>query len=63
MPPLADRRFLIFVDDVYEDLELWYPKLRLIEAGARYVEVTVRKPHVALPQVVTETAVTLTRHA
>ncbi|HTQ39463.1 MAG TPA: type 1 glutamine amidotransferase domain-containing protein [Pirellulales bacterium] len=32
--PLAGKRFLIFVDDVYEDLELWYPKLRLIEAGA-----------------------------
>jgi protease I len=27
-------RFLLFVDDLYEDLELWYPKLRLIEAGA-----------------------------
>ena len=25
---------LMFVDHVYEDLELWYPKLRLIEAGA-----------------------------
>jgi protease I len=24
---------LAFVDDVYEDLELWYPKLRLEEAG------------------------------
>ena len=24
----------MFVDDIYEDLELWYPKLRLIEAGA-----------------------------
>jgi protease I len=35
--PLADQRFLIFVDDVYEDLELWYPKLRLTEAGARVV--------------------------
>lgn len=23
----------MFVEDVYEDLELWYPKLRLIEAG------------------------------
>jgi protease I len=32
--PLAGKRFLTFVDDVYEDLELWYPKLRLIEAGA-----------------------------
>ena len=26
---------LAFVDDVYEDLELWYPKLRLEEAGYR----------------------------
>jgi protease I len=39
--PLRDLRFLIFVDDVYEDLELWYPKLRLIEAGAH---VTVAGP-------------------
>lgn len=35
--PLPDKRFLMFVDDIYEDLELWYPKLRLIEAGARVV--------------------------
>lgn len=35
--PLAGRRVLMFVDDVYEDLELWYPKLRLIEAGAEVV--------------------------
>ena len=35
--PLAGRRFLFFVDDIYEDLELWYPKLRLIEAGATVV--------------------------
>lgn len=27
------RALLAFVDDVYEDLELWYPKLRLEEAG------------------------------
>jgi protease I len=26
---------LLFVDDIYEDLELWYPKLRLAEAGFR----------------------------
>jgi protease I len=32
------QRVLTFVGDVYEDLELWYPKLRLIEAG---YEVTV----------------------
>lgn len=37
MPGIQDRRFLMFVDDVYEDLELWYPKLRLIEAGAHVV--------------------------
>ena len=34
-PSLAGRHILIFVEDDYEDLELWYPKLRLIEAGAR----------------------------
>jgi protease I len=39
--PLAGKKFLVFVDDIYEDLELWYPKLRLIEAGAK---VTVAGP-------------------
>ena len=39
--PFAGKRFLLFVDDIYEDLELWYPKLRLIEAGAA---VTVAGP-------------------
>jgi protease I len=38
---LADLRLLIFVEDVYEDLELWYPKLRLTEAGAH---ITVAAP-------------------
>lgn len=38
---MALRHILIFVEDDYEDLELWYPKLRLIEAGAR---VTVAGP-------------------
>ena len=33
MLPLEGRRFLCFVGDVYEDLELWYPKYRLEEAG------------------------------
>lgn len=28
-----NKTLLAFVDDVYEDLELWYPKLRLEEAG------------------------------
>lgn len=39
--PLADLRFLMFVDHDYEDLELWYPKLRLVEAGGH---VTVAGP-------------------
>ncbi len=28
-----NKTLLAFLDDVYEDLELWYPKLRLEEAG------------------------------
>ena len=28
-----NRALLTFVDDIYEDLELWYPKIRLEEAG------------------------------
>src|SRR5215475_1716771 len=39
--PLAGLRFLMFVGDDYEDLELWYPKLRMTEAGAH---VTVAGP-------------------
>lgn len=35
--PLQGKRVLSFVGDIYEDLELWYPKLRLIEAGAEFV--------------------------
>jgi protease I len=35
--PLAGQRVLLFVDDIYEDLEVWYPKLRLEEAGAACV--------------------------
>ena len=35
--PLSGKRVLILVGDIYEDLELWYPKLRLIEAGAEVV--------------------------
>ena len=38
MADLSSKRVLIFVGDDYEDLELWYPKIRLEEAG---VHVTV----------------------
>lgn len=34
MQSLTGKHFLIFVGEDYEDLELWYPKLRLLEAGA-----------------------------
>lgn len=35
--PLKGIKILCFVGDLYEDLELWYPKLRFIEAGAEVV--------------------------
>lgn len=34
---LLGKRVLIQVADTYEDLELWYPKLRMEEAGAKVV--------------------------
>lgn len=37
----AQKHILIFVDDMYEDLELWYPKIRLEEAG---MKVTIAGP-------------------
>jgi protease I len=39
--PLSVQRVLIFAGEDYEDLELWYPKLRLEEAG---VHVTLAGP-------------------
>jgi len=35
--PLVGKKILMFVGEIYEDLEVWYPKLRLIEAGAEVV--------------------------
>lgn len=35
------KKVLILVEELYQDLELWYPRLRLIEGGA---EVTVAGP-------------------
>ena len=37
MTSLDGQRVLILTGETYEDLELWYPKLRLIEAGATVV--------------------------
>lgn len=31
------KTILIFVDDIYEDMELWYPKIRMEEAGYKTV--------------------------
>jgi protease I len=39
--PLRGHRILLLVGEVYEDLELWYPRLRMAEAGA---EVLVAGP-------------------
>lgn len=36
-PKLTGKRILMFVDDLYEDLELCYPRIRLIEEGAEVV--------------------------
>lgn len=37
MPTLTGKTILIFVGDDYEDMELQYPKYRLLEAGADVV--------------------------
>jgi protease I len=37
--PLAGKQILAFIGDIYEDLELCYPRYRLIEAGAEVVMV------------------------
>jgi len=41
MPKRTQSRVLILVEHAYEDLELWYPKLRLAEEG---MEVVVAGP-------------------
>src|SRR5688500_13927725 len=35
--PLTNTKVLFFAGPLYEDLELWYPKIRLEEEGARTV--------------------------
>ncbi|MCL4501683.1 MAG: type 1 glutamine amidotransferase [Deltaproteobacteria bacterium] len=37
--PLEGKQIAILAEDLYEDLELWYPLLRLREAGAKTVVV------------------------
>ena len=42
---LADLHLLTFVDDLYEDLELWYPKLRMREEGIRVTTAALVAEH------------------
>lgn len=42
MADLVGKKFLAFVGPDYEDLELWYPKLRLMEAGAEFITAGVQ---------------------
>lgn len=37
MSDLQGKKILMFVEEYYEDLELWYPKIRLQEEGADVV--------------------------
>ncbi|MDA4118944.1 MAG: protease, partial [Thaumarchaeota archaeon] len=39
--PLEGKRVAVLAENMYEDLELWYPLIRLREAGA---EVSVVAP-------------------
>ncbi|MBI2659949.1 type 1 glutamine amidotransferase [Candidatus Woesearchaeota archaeon] len=34
---LTNKKVIILAESIYEDLELWYPKLRLIEEGAKVI--------------------------
>ena len=40
---LDGKHLLILVGDIYEDLELWYPKLRMEEAGASVIVAGLEK--------------------
>ncbi len=40
---LKEKRVAILVEKMYEDLELWYPKIRLEEAGAHVTLVGMEK--------------------
>lgn len=40
---LKGKKIAIFVEKMYEDLEFWYPKLRMKEAGADVVVIAPKK--------------------
>ncbi len=37
MSELQGKKVVLFVENTYNDLEFWYPKLRLLEAGAEVI--------------------------
>jgi protease I len=43
---LSGKKVLAFTDDDFEDLEMWYPVLRLREAGAKVVVAGLKKGHI-----------------
>jgi protease I len=43
MSDLTGKRVALFLENKYEDLEFWYPKLRLKEAGAEVVVIAPKK--------------------
>ncbi|MGC8849037.1 MAG: DJ-1/PfpI family protein [Candidatus Bathyarchaeia archaeon] len=52
---LRGKRILIPVDEGYEDLEFWYPKIRLIEEGADVAAAGVeRRPYLSKHEVEAE---------
>jgi protease I len=40
---LEGKNVVILADDIYEDMELWYPKIRLTEAGANVTVAGIEK--------------------
>jgi len=45
-PDLSGKRVVVLAGDDYEDLELWYPKLRLEEAGAAVTLASREEPRI-----------------
>ena len=41
--PLKNKKIAVLLEQQYEDLEFWYPKLRLTEEGAKVVAVAPEK--------------------
>ena len=42
---LKDRRIALLAEDIYQEMELWYPLYRLTEAGAEVVVIGTKDQH------------------